>query len=443
MTKVYLKFTSEDDSPRWVTTRVALTIDGLRAKRRTRRAKKSAGPASFRQHIQEFASELDRLLETFPRAIDALRDSAARQFDESTRKIVAKHGKPVEGRRKDVFEIEHNHLEVLTFAVTRQTDLLMFSVDAAKYYLLGLVSTYDGYLSKLIANLFTSMPSLMSASEKMISVKEAMELGSIDLLKEYVVEREVESILRESHSSHFDWLEQRLGIKLRTDLSIWPKFIEICERRNLLTHTGGKVSAQYLSTCKKHNCEVGAVKRGDTLNVSRVYLEKSIDTFYEIGVKLGYVIWRKSMPKDTSECDSSLNEVCFNLLKSGRYDMAVNMLNFALSMPRISSEHTRRVFVVNRANAYRLKGDPTEAARILDSEDWSATGQQFQISVAAVRGETDRVISLMHEIGANGVVDRIDYAEWPVFKGTRELPAFRVAFEKIFGEPIEIDTLSK
>jgi len=71
---------------------------------------------------------------------------------------------------------------------------------------------------------------------------------------------------------------------------------------------------------------------------------------------------------------------------------------------------------------------------VLGSMDWSAVGPEFKISIAAVRGDIDEVVSWMRRIGANDdLVNAQSYQEWPVFYGVRGEEKFTKAFKQIFG----------
>jgi hypothetical protein len=74
-------------------------------------------------------------------------------------------------------------------------------------------------------------------------------LPSIEEAKLQLVDKEVEVVLRASHTEQFEWFEKNLSVKLRSGLEIWPTFIELTERRNLFAHGDGVVTQQYLSVC--------------------------------------------------------------------------------------------------------------------------------------------------------------------------------------------------
>lgn len=95
-------------------------------------------------------------------------------------------------------------------------------------------------------------PELLSSSEKNLSFKDLVGLGSIDAAREFIIEKEIKSVIRLSHSDQIAWLEKKLSIPLTKELKIWPAFIELCERRNIFTHTNGVVSSQYCRVCREH-----------------------------------------------------------------------------------------------------------------------------------------------------------------------------------------------
>jgi hypothetical protein len=121
-----------------------------------------------------------------------------------------------------------------------------------RLFIVGLISAYDAFLSRLIRAILVTKPEILSSSEKNISFKELVAIGSVEAARDVVIEKEVESVIRCSHAEQIEWLEKKLNMTLRKDLKIWSDFIELCERRNLFTHTDGVVSSQYLKTCANH-----------------------------------------------------------------------------------------------------------------------------------------------------------------------------------------------
>ena len=118
----------------------------------------------------------------------------------------------------------------------------------------SLVSQYDAFLSRLLKILFNIQPEYITKSDRQLTFAQLSEFRSLKSAREYIIEKEIECILRKNHSEHFDYLEKKLGITLRNNLPIWKTFIEITERRNLFVHCDGIVSNQYINICKEHDC---------------------------------------------------------------------------------------------------------------------------------------------------------------------------------------------
>jgi hypothetical protein len=299
--------------------------------------------------------------------------------------------------------------------------------------LVGLVSAFDGFLASLLRVVFNKHEEIILTSQKQITYKELTEFHSIDEARTTLIEREIESVIRKSHHEQFDWMQNHLGLKLKKGLKIWPIFVELCERRNLFTHTAGIVSAQYIKNCHDHKCDISGINVGQRLRVDNSYFKQAVEAVYEVGIKLCYVFWRKFDEGDSEKADSKFNQRSMDLIAARSYNLAEALLMFSKTVPRIK-DNTRRMMIVNLANAIRLQERGDEAKRLLDSEDWSATSNSFRICVASVRGNVDDVLDLMDELGTRFPAE--DYRHWPVFRRTREDPRFMEKFETIFGEPL-------
>jgi hypothetical protein len=302
--------------------------------------------------------------------------------------------------------------------------------------LVSLVSQYDAYLGRLLRLVFLQKPEILNGSDRKLSFESLSSFTSIDEAREYILEKEVEGLLRSSHSDQFKWMERTFDLPLTKGLHSWPLFMEITERRNLFVHTDGVVSSQYIAVCRQHKCTLEAdVVEGKVLNVPQKYFEDAHATIYEIGVKLGHVLWRKLFPEDRETADSHLTNLCFDLIDQGKYALAIRILDFACEeLKKFSSEVHQLTFVVNRAQAHKWSGDPDRCRRIMKSVDWSAKGDQFRLADAVLAENWDAAAKAMRRIGKSGSVDQTDYRDWPLFRDWRKQDAFLKAYAEIFGE---------
>ncbi len=315
--------------------------------------------------------------------------------------------------------------------------LSLASILVIRSFFVSLVSQYDAFLGAIIRTLFLLKSDLLNISERQISFAELLAFGSIEAAREHIIEKEVENVLRKSHSEQFDWLESKFDLKLRKGLESWPSFIELTERRNLFVHTSGKVSQQYLDVCEKNNVvHIDPVIRGQELHASRDYFHHAYETVYEIATKLTHVLWRKALPDDRDNADNNFIEICYELIVEKKYNLALKLLDFASeTFKKFASEQNEFIILVNRAQVYKWIGDNTTARKIVQSQDWSAKNDEFKLAEAVLLDKFSDATIIMKRIGTTGKPHKNAYRDWPLFTQFRKSEQFNKAFEDVFGEP--------
>ncbi|WP_295037402.1 hypothetical protein [Sulfitobacter sp.] len=337
-----------------------------------------------------------------------------------------------------VYSLPSHAFSKLKHHTDRAEALIEGAQHLPKISTIGIISSYDAILSDLLRVIFQQKPEIIFTSDREVKFSELLELRTLEAVRDSIISNEIESVIRKSHHEQFSWMEKKFSMKLREGLDVWPDFIELCERRNLLTHTGGVVSEQYIKNCsnfgKKSRHQVG-----DKLEVDIEYLSSAIDIVSEVGYKLIHTIWRKFLPAERKQADSLLNETGMNLIAAGEYNLAEELLRFGVGQRQHSSDLVKRMMIVNLANAAKLGGNKARCDRALSSHDWSATSYQFQICVAAVRDNFQEVRRLLKLGGEVIEVSPSDFRDWPVFKDARNDTGVQIVFEEVFGEPLRRD----
>lgn len=304
--------------------------------------------------------------------------------------------------------------------------------------MISLISQFDVFYAALVRVIFYSKPELLNASDKTLLYSQIIEFDSIDEVKDYVIEKEVNVLLRESHEQQIKWLEKKLGIQIIDLLKNWQQFIELTERRNLFVHCDGAVSDQYLNICRKHNVEINPeLKIGSNMGVNKKYFEQSYKCIFETGIVLAQTIWRKLFPKDLEEADNNLNNICYNLLIDEEFDLAKRLLDYAASLKKVNSYESKLYFIVNKALAYKLSGDNNSCKKILDEFDWSAFSNLFKLARFVLLDDFDNAATIMRKIGTSGEVTQADYRQWPLFKEFRRTELFLKIYKDIFDQEFE------
>lgn len=298
----------------------------------------------------------------------------------------------------------------------------------------SLVSLYDAYLGNLIKVMYKTCPDLLNDSNKNFSLSEILQFESIEEAKERVIEKEVDAVLRDSHLAQIQWIETKLKLPLRKDLPAFSDFIEITERRNLFVHTNGEVSRQYIKICKENQVKgIEKIKIGNHLTATPQYIFHCYNTLFEIGVKLGHVIWRKLDKTTRVQADNYLNDICFDLLKQNKYELALVLLKFATEVLKThANQEIKYIFIINKALAYYLTDDKQACIEVLDKEDWSAFAPKFQLAVAVLHDDYATATSYMKMIKDSA--PKNIYGDWPLFTKFRESDEFKSCYKELYNE---------
>jgi hypothetical protein len=203
----------------------------------TARRKTSSVRGHFDRVTSRFVQEIDSLSSTLPLAMHSI-NAARRQASETRRKFIVENAKEADEKLGTV-RIETNDFLRLQRLSRRSSRTAAASTLVPRSFLVALVSQFDNFLGLLIGTLLLTKPELLNASEKTLSLSELLDFGSIDAARNHVIEKEVESVLRKSHTEQFEWLEAHFKINLREELAVWPQFIEL-KRAQLVFHRTGQ-----------------------------------------------------------------------------------------------------------------------------------------------------------------------------------------------------------
>lgn len=156
---------------------------------------------------------------------------------------------------------------------------------------------------------------------------------------------------------------------------------------------------------------------------------------YEIGVKLGHVLWRKLFPDEREKADENFIRLTYDLIDNGKYPLAAKLLDFACEdFKTFSNEMKKLILVVNRAQAYKWMGQERRCREIMQAVDWSAKGDQFCLADAVLAEDWSRAVKIMKRIGHDGPIKKTNYSDWPLFRNLRKQDIFLASYEEVFNE---------
>jgi len=386
--------------------------------------------------IDKFYQEIESLLYTLPIFMvltDSLKYAKYNKYIEYMEENAL--GKEiVEDKTSYTIDIEH---QARTNKLNQEHENFVNAYKfIPRHYLISMVSHFDSLLCRIIRFIFTVNPEIFNASEKTFSYSDIIQFQNISSVKEYWIEKEIESIIRKSHSDQFEWLKQKLGTPFNKDLECWPVFIELTERRNLFVHTDGKVTSQYLSVCRQHDCVLPLeLKVGDQLDVSKDYFEKSFRCICEIGFKLAHVIWRRLCSDQLAKADTHIMVFTVDIINKEMYELAIAILEFFTRKEiKFHNEAARRTMIINKAQAYKWKEDELKCIEILEEEDWTLVDDKFKLAIAALREEYNTCYSIMRRVKNDTEFHKSYFKDWPIFKTLRLKPEFNSEYLECYGE---------
>jgi hypothetical protein len=392
----------------------------------------------FDDAVIKFLTHIESLWTSLPLVLKTIEFANA--------KAIADHQKFL---KEDCELVEDESHYIIRVENRRKNDILMKAATNSavankiikRNFLVSLISQFDTYISDLIKAIFLVRPELLNASEKQITFSELLKFGNVETAKEFIVEKEIESVLRESHTEQFKWLERKLNIPLRKDLPIWKVFIEITQRRNIFIHNDGKVSNQYLSVCKENGVNFPeSIKIGTELDIDIKYFEGAFKGLFEIGVKLNQVLRRNLLPEEIESADSSFLNISFELIQNRQYELAKELYDFGDKyIKKFSTEDLRLRVLLNRAQTYKWLNQEDECVKIIKSIDWTATSDLFRMCSDVLLENYESASESMRSIGNNEkIINKASYKDWPIFRKFRQSEEFKKMYFETYKEPFEI-----
>lgn len=122
------------------------------------------------------------------------------------------------------------------------------------------VDNFTTYLADIIREALAARPEMLRSGEQ-IRLDYALSFGSIQDLREDLIDRKVGDLGYLGFASLCDWIRDHMGLKLVEDDDTMAAIIEILETRNVIVHNRGVVGEKYLRTVSTPKFKEGEVRR--------------------------------------------------------------------------------------------------------------------------------------------------------------------------------------
>ena len=158
--------------------------------------------------IQDFVSEVTGLAKSLPFVMYTIH-ARTKAIVDDIGKFLEMHGIKT-GEESGSVEYSMSGLGFFTLdAKMKNSEMAAKSLEIIpRSFVVSLVSSYDGFLSRLLKYLLLQEPGLLSGSEQTLNFYLLDQFETIQHAKEFIAEKEVEKVLRDSHSDQFKWIEK-------------------------------------------------------------------------------------------------------------------------------------------------------------------------------------------------------------------------------------------
>ncbi len=302
---------------------------------------------------------------------------------------------------------------------------------------IGLFTEYDSFIGNLMKAFYSQNEKLFKSISREIALSDLLEFANLDLVKQDMLEKEIDSFRRESYIVQFSKLESKFEIKTLRNFAEWHEFVELGQRRNLFTHNNGLVSQQYLAVCKNEGVVFeNNYKTGDQLKLDDIYFFRAVFVLSKVGFMLAHTLWRKVIPEKISKANNAMNNAIYLLLRRKRWADAAEFGIFGLADPQLKNieDMSKKVRIINTAIGLKMCGKVEEVEGLLSSTDWSACIREFKLAIAVLNEKYLEAGQIMREIGKQGeLIEQLDYHTWPLFINFRDKQEFQDAYLSIYG----------
>jgi len=303
--------------------------------------------------------------------------------------------------------------------------------------LLSLVATFDTQMADIVRVMLGIKSDRLRSGQRMVPLSEIMAATSLQDVIDKAITDEVYQFSRNSHDEQVGYIEDAFSINIKEHWKRWPDLIEVFERRNLVAHGERRFTKRYAQICTRAGHKKSEELVGTPVLITFQYLRQALGTLTEFGILTAFSLWRKHLPSDEEEAMSSLNEIAFSLIESGRYAVAARVAEYALSLRNTKAKATTNLmFVVNLASAQKHLGQSEAFAKTLEKTDWTATSDDFQFCVAALREDMDELERILPIVKASERISAASMQSWPVFSFVRKSDRFKAAYKAHFGEDL-------
>ena len=188
-------------------------------------------------------------------------------------------------RSKDLMQQFHHFLSKMSVHAGKLDILLQSSLISGIVFL-------EIAVSRLLHCHLTQYPDSAKIKEELLSLEEIRNLGTLEEAEKYLIDREVESIMRGGLKDWIKYFRNCIKVSLSGIDDIQEELVEVFQRRNLFVHNGGVVNAIYMRNVNDNYFQ--GLEMDDKITISREYIDSALATIELAGAHFLLEMWKKA-----------------------------------------------------------------------------------------------------------------------------------------------------
>lgn len=288
--------------------------------------------------------------------------------------------------------------------------------------LINLVVFFEILIGKLIKQRLISYPKSGGIENKSLTLSEINSLGSIENALDYLIDSEVESVLRKKYEDWIEYFKKNMNVNVDALNQKNNMIVEITQRRNLFVHNKGIINNIYLKKVDP-SFTVG-LEIGNTIKITEDYLYQSLDLIEHIGIILAMEAWI-AIDKKSEVRVELINDLAFNYLEGGRWELANDLYKLILK-DKASTSQDKSIANINVWLCVKRLGKFDSIREEVVKADYSDRQSNIKLSYYALLNNKEKVFELLEEVLRNYDEEevRMNILRWPVLAEYKEEPEY-------------------
>ncbi|MFD9241506.1 hypothetical protein ACFV0D_06110 [Streptomyces sp. NPDC059556] len=281
------------------------------------------------------------------------------------------------------------------------------------------VGDFEVLFSSIVGMYYYLHPEALMSKEAQFSWQEIQGFESLDDLREFHMQRQVDQLMWKGLDDWTGWLEKRLKVPFSDITLSADKVREVFQRRHVIVHNGGQVSRQYLAKVPAvSSCDL---KVGDKLSVNKKYLSEALDELYSLGVLMSGNVANKLFKRSDIRSvihDHLRSDMESRCLKGGRWGAAARLSSVYVDLFDSAAEKT--AMQINYWVAKKNSEQFDAVRKEVKSWDVSSLRDDFKLAKMLLLDQFDDAFSLACSLSERSDLKADEYLHGPLYKDLRE-----------------------